>query len=319
VNATSSVRSGRLRHGLTAMLSAPQRSSVLPLLGVLLGLLCAGVAVFRGGTRPMTAVPPGYVALVNGKGVLMSDFIAQIATETGKKFEDATAAERARVLREMVDEELLVQRGLALDLPETTIEVRTAMVEAVNAQAGAPALAYEPTDAELLTYYQQNRARYTAEGSMVIRDLVLQVGGYQNANQTVTQAMIDATEAVYQLRAGAAPSYVIEHFGLTDTGRGSGDSLPDFAVKARMGEKLYAVAATLGDGQVSEPVQEADGLHILIMQQRTPPRPAEFNAVRSKVYNDYRTAQRASATSANLQNVRAQAHILLAPGLMEGP
>jgi hypothetical protein len=303
-----------VRGWLAGLLSPPQRATALPVVAVLIGLLCGGVAVFRGGSRPVVTVPPGYVALVNQKGVLMSDFMAQVAAETTKPFEESIPAERAKVLGEMIDEELLVQRGLLLDLPETTIEVRTAMVDAVNAQADAPAMAYEPGDQELRSFYETNRAHYSAEGTMTLRDLVLHVGGYQNANQTVTQATIDATEAVYQLRAGATVDYVIAHFGLVDTGRGGTDALPDFAAKIRLGAKLYAVAATLTDGMISEPVEDADGLHILVMQHRLPPRPAEFSSVRDKVYADFREAQRTVASRNNLANLRGQAHVLLAPG-----
>ena len=39
---------------------------------------------------------------------------------------------------------------------------------------------------------------------MSLRDLVLHVGGYQNADQSTAQAETDAAEAVYQLRSGVA-------------------------------------------------------------------------------------------------------------------
>ena len=45
----------------------------------------------------------------------------------------------------MINKELLVQRALVLDLPETTNEVRTNMAVGVNSQVAAPVLAYEPT------------------------------------------------------------------------------------------------------------------------------------------------------------------------------
>ena len=88
-------------------------------------------------------------ALVNQKGILLSDYRAQVEVEVSKPYAEATPAERAKVLREMVNEELLVQRAMVLDLPETTNEVRTNLAVGVNGQVAAPVLAYEPTDAEL--------------------------------------------------------------------------------------------------------------------------------------------------------------------------
>ena len=108
-----------MRTKLIAALSRrPDRAIVLPGLAALAGVVIAGVALLRAPPATVSVVPPGYVALVNQKGILQSDFITQTATETSKEFEQTSPAERRTVLREMIDEELLVQRGLALDLPE---------------------------------------------------------------------------------------------------------------------------------------------------------------------------------------------------------
>lgn len=284
---------------------------------IIFGLTLAGVGLFRAAPVPLTGVPPGYVALVNQKGVLLSDFIAQTQVETTKSFADTTAAERSKVLREMINEELLVQRALVLDLPETTNEVRGSMVSAVNAQVAAPVLAYVPSDAELRAYYEKYRQNYTGPGSMMLHDLVLHIGGYQNADQSPAQALADATEAVYQLRAGASLAYVMEHFGFMNSGRMDESEQLDFAAKLHLGDKLYKVAEPLRDGEVSEPIQDADGVHILVMVRHEFPRIADFSAVRDRVYLDFRAAASARATQENLNLLRSQAQILLAPGQSE--
>ncbi len=306
-----------VRARIAALASGPQRSALLPAAGIALGLLIAGVGLFGRMPRPASAVPPGYVALVNQKGILMSDFISQSMTELGKPFEQLTAAERSRILHEMIDEELLVQRALVLDLPETTTEVREAMTGGVSAQVAAPVLAEEPTDAQLRDYYEAHRAKYTTDGSMTVRDLVLHIGGYANADQSVAQARIDAAEAVYQLRSGASLDYVEEHFGFTDSGRMIDPNQPDFAAKLHLGDALYATAATLAEGEISDPVSDPDGLHVLVMLRRRPPSLTDFSAARSTVYADYREALGKRAMLENLQILRGQAQILLMPGQSE--
>src|SRR6185437_16176484 len=173
-------------------LLAPRRGITLPVLGIVVGFSVATMGLFGKGDPPQTRVPPGYAALVNGQGVLMSDFISETQNEMEKPFEATTPAERARVLHQMFDKELLVQRALVPDLPETTTEVRTTMADAVNAQASAPALAEQPTEAALFAYYRKHRSRYQSLGSMQLRDLVLHVGGYENTDQTFVQAQADA-------------------------------------------------------------------------------------------------------------------------------
>lgn len=296
------------------LLSRPQRTRVLPVLAIGVGVVLALVGLFRAAPMPLTAVPPGYVALVNQKGILMNDFIAQTQLETSRSFAEATPAERQRVLHEMIDEEVLVQRGLVLDIPETTNEVRGSIVSAVNAQVAAPVLATVPDDGELRAFYDKNRQSYTVAGSMQVRDLVLHVGGYQNADQTSTQAQADATEAVYQLRAGNSADYVMAHFGFVNSGRMDGTEQPDFAVKLHLGDKLYQVATQLREGEISDPVLDADGMHILVMVRHDFPKVADFSVVRDRVYLDWRTAQTKRATQDNVHLLRSQAQILIAPG-----
>jgi hypothetical protein len=300
-----------------AILYRPQRTLVLPALAIAAGLVAAGFGLFRAAPKPLLVVPPGYVALVNQKGLLLNDFRAQVELETSRHFGDATPAERSRVLREMINEELLVQRAVTLDLPETANEVRATMAVGVNGQVAAPVLAYEPTDAELRAFYDKSRQNYSTPGSMTLHDLVLGVGGYQNANQTTAQAQIDAAEAVYQLRSGASLDYVMAHFGFVPSGRAADGEELDFAAKLHLGAKLYAVASTMRDGEVSDPILDTDGLHIIVMERHQFPQVADFTTVRDRVYLDYRTAASNRATSQNLRLLRSQASILLAPGQSE--
>jgi parvulin-like peptidyl-prolyl isomerase len=109
----------------------------------------------------------------------------------------------------------------------------------------------------------------------------------------------------------------MQHFSLVDSGRSKGGDEFDFAAKLHLGDKLFAVAATLTSGEISDPVVESDGVHIVIMEERRPPRPADFTASRSKVYADYRNDLQLRAREENLKFLRSNAQILLAPGHSE--
>ncbi|HTQ36524.1 MAG TPA: peptidylprolyl isomerase [Steroidobacteraceae bacterium] len=297
--------------------AASSRAPALAGLGALLGLALAGVTLLRRIPPAVETVPPGYVALVNGKGILMSDFVAQLMEVDGIAFGEATPQQRAAVLRDMINEEILVQRALVLDLPETTTEVRSVMVSAVNAQAAQPALALQISDAQLRAWYDSHRSAFMSGGSMDVTDLVLRVGGYQNADQSIAQAETDAAEAAYQLRSGADRRYVMDHFGLVRDDNLPAGNQPDFAVKLHLGDQLYAVARTLQDGQVSDPVALPDSVHLLVMDRRIPEQTADFDAVHANVYTEYRDELRRSADEQNLQQLRRDARILLAPGQRE--
>lgn len=289
----------------------------LPAAGALIGFVVAAVALLHRLPAPVQTIPPGYVAMVNGEGILMSDYIQQTMDTITDTFENATPAQRAKVLHDMIDEELLVQEGLTLDLPETTTEVRNVMVAAVETQVAQPLLSKPLTDDDLRAYYRAHRSEFLTAGGMNVMDIVLHVGGYQNADQSVAQAETDATEAAYQLRSGADPRYIMDHFGFVDSGRMDGTEQLDFAAKIHLGDKLFAIAQTLQEGQVSDPIVMPDGVHILIMRTRTPESYADFDSSRAKLYTDYRYAQRHQADEKYLRRLRQNAHITILPGLHE--
>ena len=293
-------------------LKPPQRTVLLPAMAAATGLALGGYGLFHAAPQ-ILGVPPGYIALVNQKGILASDFMAQTASATGKPFEQTSRAERSKTLQEMIDEELLVQRGVLLDLPETTTEVRDVMTAAVNAQSDAAVRATPPTDAQLKAYYDAHRAHYSTTGTMQVRDLLLRVGGYQNANQTTAQAQTDAADALYRLRAGAPVEQVLQHFGLVDSGRADAGEVPDFAAKLHLGAKLFDTAAALSDGEISEPIVDAQGVHLLLMQRRQTPRVSDFSSFRSKVYADYVASIAQRAQQDALAILRREAQILIAP------
>ncbi|MGH8211481.1 MAG: peptidylprolyl isomerase, partial [Steroidobacteraceae bacterium] len=79
----------------------------------------------------------------------------------------------------------------------------------------------------------------------------------------------------------------------------------------------YQVASTLRDGEISDPVLDSDGVHIIVMERHELPRVAPFAAVRDRVYSDFQGAELGRATQENLKLLRSQAQILLAPGESE--
>ncbi len=324
---------GRLRAGLgraaAGLAIGPQRRTVLALTGALIGLAVAGYGLLHPATREAAVVPGGDVALVNGEPILMTDYVSETEQALGTPFDMISPADKAKALRDMIDQELMVQRALALDLPEQDTNVRSALGDSVTAlvnasvggsSAGAAGntgtLAAPPPDDVLRAYFNAHKANYATRGAMTLTDLVLHVGGFENADQTTDQAMADASQAAYELRSGAALDFVKQHFSIVDSGKVSGEQ-PDFAAHIHLGDKLYAAAQAMSDGQVSDPIADADGVHVMIMDHRQPPVFYDYDSVKNNVYTDYATDQKAKAKRDNLNFLRRGAKILVAPGFHE--
>jgi len=294
------------------------RSMVLCAIGAVVGLAIAGVGLFSARGTATHNVPPEDIALVNQRPVLRSDFVTQLEGETGESFDQATRAEKLKVLDEMIREELLVQRGLELDFAETDQMTRNALAMAMDQQALAEATTSQPSEQQLREFFNKNPARYASDGILTVRHLVLVVasgGAGGGAASGGEQAMQKAHEAVSALRANTPVEAVIAKFGLTEP-RNDGDEFY-FAAKIHLGDAVYAQALRMKEGEVSEPLQAADGIHIVRVIKDKVPVPLSFEHARLQVLTDLKNAQQERLMAATMKFLRERSKILIAPDYVD--
>jgi len=292
-----------------------RRSMALLALGALLGLAVAGYGLFTAKGTRSRSVPPEDVALVNNRPILRSDFMTQVQTELAAPFTQSMPEQRAKTLQDMVAEELQVQRGLELDLPSFDPDVRTALVAGVQLEATADVLAQQPTDQELRAYYEAHKDRYIGEGVLRMRDLVAKSG----AATAAEQVMANAQRAVTALRAGMPVEQAVQRYQLEDSGAlmAAGhvdtDEIFEFAARAKLAREIYAASATLHDGQVSDPIRQSDGVHVVVMLQHHMPVREDYATAADQVWTDYKNEAQARMRETNVRYLRNRADILLSP------
>src|SRR4051812_29280019 len=93
-----------------------RRSLIMFAAGAAIGLSIAAYGLFTAAGTQTNALPAEDVALVNGRHILRSDFVVQAEITQATNFADTTKEQRLKVLNDMLNEELLVQRGLEIDL-----------------------------------------------------------------------------------------------------------------------------------------------------------------------------------------------------------
>ena len=297
-----------------------RRSLLLLAAGALIGLAIAGYGLFTASGTATRTVPPEAIATVNGRLILRTDFVTQVQTQFGVTFKESTREQRERVLQDMIDEELMVQRGLEADLASYDPEVRQALVNGVELQIFADVLAQQPTDADLKDYYDKHRDRYVRDGIMMVRDLVVPMEGSRTPQQatqiaqdaiaalrnskTIDHALVDATLPKF----GLADSRKLLDSGHIDTG-----NIFDFSAKARLDAHVFAAASKLVPGEVSEPIVATDGsVHIVVMIQRAPPVQRQFADVGNEVWADLKKDAQQQVRTANVKYLRSKATILSA-------
>jgi len=281
------------------------RSMVLCAFGAVIGLTVAGFGLFSARGTATHNVPPEDIALVNQRPVLRSDFVTQLESETGETFAQTSRAEKLKVLDEMIREELLVQRGLELDFAETDQATRSALATAMDQQALAEATTSQPTDQQLRDFYDKHPARYASDGILTVRHLVI-----PSSSGSPEQRAQKTRDVVSALRANTPVQEVIARYGLTEP-RNDGDEFY-FAAKIHLGDALYAQALKLKPGEVTEPLQEPDGTHIVRVIGDKQPVPLTFERAKLQVLTDYKNAQQEKLMAATMKFLRERSKILIA-------
>jgi hypothetical protein len=274
--------------------------------GALLGIAVAGVGLFTAKGTATHHVPPEDAALVNQRPILMSDFVAQVEGTYAEPYARSTAEQRKAVLDAMIHEELYVQRGLELDFPGTDPDTRAALVAAVEQQAVADATTELPSEQALEAYYAEHRSEYATEGTLLVRDFLLDAGP--------GNALPDGAGVAAALRAGATPEQLALRFRARELRPSRGEDFY-FAAKIQLGDRLFEIAKALPDGAVSEPVTLADGVHVLRMAKNSPPVPRGFADAREQVLGDYKRAVSARLRAADEKYLYGKADIQIAASL----
>jgi hypothetical protein len=252
-----------------------RRALILCSIGAIGGLVIAGAGLFSAQGTRIAGVPPEDVALVNQVPVLMTDYDSLFEATEGKGLGMGTPEEKRKILDQMIREELYVQRGIELGMQNDIIEVRQAMVGAVEAQQAIDAAATQPDEQTLHEFYAQHAAKYADEGVMMVTDLI-------------APSQAQAQTAVSAIRVGMPVVKASKAYGLRDSFVMTDGEEFYFAARIHLGEPLFDVARELQEGRVSDPVATPTGIHILVMRRHRPPVPTPYERVRDQVLADYR-------------------------------
>ncbi len=264
-----------------------RRSLVLALAGASLGAAFAGYGLMRahGDGEP---VPPEDAAVVNSVPVLMTDYTTQL--------QHPPLSQKRQVLNQMIGEELTIQRAIDLRAYAVDPDVRAAIVGSVDGQATLEAMTGQPTEAELRAWQGSHPDVYASEGRMTLRDWI--ISGHEKPDILVAA-----------LKAGASP----DQLGLRSSGKVDDGEELYFAARIHLGDTLFDQARRLRDGEISAPIQQTDGVHILAMIRNIKPEPQTFEAARQQIFSDVLADRAARLSKGNLQFLKDRADIRLAP------
>ena len=287
------------------------RGSVLLAIGAGAGVALAATGLVASSVTRGRGLPPGAVARVNGALLRADDYTRSLDALERDRRGGAEPADRRFVLDRLIDEELLVQRGLELGLARQDARVRRDLTAAVIDAVVTEHEDGTPSDADLEAFYRRERDFFARPGRLRVRQLWCRA-----------DTAADAPSAEARARAAAASLRAGEDFAGVRARLGDPEiaPLPDALLSPaklldHLGPTALRAALELEAGAVSDPVRSATGYHVLQVVEReaewVPPR----EEIGDEVVAEYRRRRGERALRAYLDGLRARADVEIAPSL----
>ncbi len=295
----------------TAQGTPSRRPIVLLALGTVVGVVLAASGLIGAGPNRGAALPADAVARVNGELIAADEFERTVTAMASDSRNGVDAAQRRHVLDRLIDEELLIQRGLELGLARHDRKVRGDLAAAVIAAIVAEHEDVQPSDSELAAFYDQHRDFFTSVGRLAVRQIFCRVA----TSADDAPALQRAQDAVRRLRTG-------EPFGTVQAALGDRElsPLPQAPLPAAklidyIGPTALQVALGLAAGEVSEPVRSSAGYHVLQVVERQPDSTPPLAEITPQVLAEFRRQAGERALRSYLDELRGRAEIAVSPPL----
>jgi len=280
-------------------LLAERRALWLWAAGAVAGLALAGAGVI--GAPQRWSASGEVAALVNGTPISSAELDRALRALAAERREVLGPEERAHVLDRMIEEELLIQRGVEIGLLRSDRSVRAALVASMIDAAIAEASSAEPDEGELREFYSANEGYFARPGRLEVRQIFFRASSDALERAEGAWRRLEAGEAFEVVRESGDPDLS----GLPQT------PLPAAKLRDYLGPSLSSAAAGLEVGGFSRPLTSSSGVHLLELVAAEPGGPAPFAEVREQVAAELRRRAGERALREYLDSLRAAADVEL--------
>ena len=251
------------------------------------------------------SLPGDAVARVNHSVIYAEEYGRLVAGLESDTREVASEEVRQRVLDRMIDEELLVQRGIELGLAESDRRVRADITQAMIRSVVVEAEDQPPSDRELRRFYDQEKGFFTQPGRLRVRQVFFRVPGAQQDAATRARA----AQAHERLVAGDPFDAVRETYGDEEVSRVPNAPLPPAKLREYLGPTVLRTVMEMDEGAFSAPVRSGTGYHVLELLQREPQRTPPFEEVAEQVRTEWTRRAGDRALRGYLDELRERADV----------
>jgi parvulin-like peptidyl-prolyl isomerase len=269
----------------------------------------AGVAVAAWGLLGTDArragLPDGAIASVNGTLLYVADYSRLVEGVESDTREPASPELRRRVLDRMIEEELLVQRGVELGLVESDRRVRADITQAMIQSIVVETEDETPAEDELRRFYVEEAGFFTQPGRVRAGQVFLRVALASDEAARLARA----TEAQQRLLAGEPLDRVRAELGDEEVSPIPDALLPPAKLREYVGPTALRAVMELAPGAISAPVRSGMGLHVFQLIEREEARVPPFEDVAAQVRAEWVRRAGDRALRGYLDDLRESARV----------
>ncbi len=270
------------------------------LAGLLAGLALAGLSLVERRADRQASLPDSVIAEVNQVPIAREAYDTQLEGLAGDKRNEITDADRVHVLERMIEEELLIQRGVEIGLMEQNRPVRAAIADAMISAITAETQAQAVSDDVLEEFYQDNQAYFSRAPQLHVDTVRLR----KDADFEALQIALNAGPSLAEIEQG---------FGAPQIVRAPQTLLPLAKLRDYVGPSLLQAAMAADIGVLTGPVESGGGQWLVLVYDRQYHDVPPFEDIRDLVEQAWRKQAGDEALRDYLDWLKARAQLVRAP------
>jgi parvulin-like peptidyl-prolyl isomerase len=275
-----------------------KRAATLLALGALCGFFLAATGLLE--TDTPEAIDA--VATVNDEVISKEDYLTYLSLLAKDKRNPLSEDDRRHVLNRMIEEKLIIERGLDIGLAQSDPNIRKLITSAMIQTITADASTRQADEQTLRDFYQQNQAYFSLPSRLHLQRMI-----FRSDDQA--HALAQAKKAYQQLAAGEDFQSVKQQLASPEVLTIPNSPLPPNKLRQYIGPQLTEAALLMQSGTISQPIEDNSGYTLLyvIANERAQPQP--FEDVENLVANEYRRRAGDQILRDYMQRMREQADI----------
>lgn len=287
-----------------------RRTTALLVAGVVVGAVVAALGLSPSGVG-VSALPSDCVARVNDQPIRLQDFDRMLAALSRDRREPPTEQDRQHLLDRLIDEELLVQRGLELGFARKDRRVRAEITASMIASIVAEVDGIRASERDLQEFYEERRDFFVRPGRLRVRQIFFRVPNPESEPAVREQAQ----QAALRLRDGEDFEVVAAQLGDESAVALPDDLLPATKLRDYLGPTALRSVLGLSVGEVSNPVRSGSGVHVLQLVNRQDDFAPPLDSIRPEVEREFRRRAEDDALRNYLDRLRKRAEVTTKPVL----